>query len=45
VIDLNTHTLPDLLAVGLTADEAEIVLRWRPQFMGRLAAGAADRCG
>jgi len=30
VIDLNTHPPPDLLAVGLTADEAEIVLRWRP---------------
>lgn len=30
MIDLNTQLLPDLLAVGLTAEEAHLVLQWRP---------------
>ncbi|ADG10922.1 hypothetical protein B7G68_12635 [Caulobacter segnis] len=30
MIDLNTQPWPDLLAVGLTAEEAHLVLQWRP---------------
>lgn len=30
MIDLNTHPLPDLLRVGLTAEEAGLVIQWRP---------------
>lgn len=30
VIDLNLNPLEDLLAVGLSPDEARVVLQWRP---------------
>lgn len=30
MIDLNTQPFSDLLDVGLSADEAKAVLRWRP---------------